>query len=96
MAYPALRPVVLLARRIGDETMGLLDPVTGPIAEERASAYSVTKKLREQIDHIRTLVNQKCDSLETEMRSVQGAIVKAQSQTMALVQNLSHVGQPSK
>lgn len=96
MAYPALRPIVLLARRIGDETMGLLDPMAGPIAEERASAYSVTKKLRGQIDHIRTLVNRKCDSLETEMRSVQTAIVKAQSQTMALVKNLSHVGEPSK
>jgi len=94
-AHPALRPVVLLARRIADEAMGLLDPLTGPIAEERAAAYSITKKLRTQIDHIRSVVNQKCDALESEMRSVQSAIIKAQSQTMSLVKNLASIGHSS-
>ncbi len=91
-AYPALRPVVLLARRIADEALALLDPLTGPIAAERAAAYSITTKLRAQIDHIRSVVNQKCDALEDEMRSVQSAIVKAQSQTMSLVKNLANIG----
>ena len=91
-AYPALRPFVLLARRLADEAMVLLDPAAGPIAEERGIAYSVTKKVRAQIDHIRTLVNRKCDVLEGEMQAVQTAIVKAQSQTMSLVKNLSSIG----
>jgi len=91
--YPALRPVLLLARRAADETMGLLDPATGPIAEERGAAYSTTKRIRAQIDHIRAVVNQKCDALEGEMQAVQTAIVKAQSQTMSLVKNLSTIGQ---
>jgi hypothetical protein len=94
-AYPAMRPVLLLARRITDEAMEFLDPLAGPIAEERAAAYSVTKKLRAQIDHIRMVVNQKCDALEGEMRSVQNAIIRAQSQTMSLVKNLESIG-PSK
>jgi hypothetical protein len=94
-ATPALRPVVLLARRVADEVMALLDPLTGPIAEERATAYGITKKLRAQIEHIRSLVNRKCDTLEGEMRSVQTAIIKAQSQTMALVQNLAKIGGPA-
>jgi hypothetical protein len=95
-AYPALRPVVLLSRRVSEETLNLLDPLTGPIAEERAAAYSITKKLRAQIDHIRSLVNRKCDALEGEMRSVQSAIIKAQSQTMSLVKNLANFnGEPS-
>ncbi len=88
----ALRPAVLLARRLADEAMSLLDPAAGPITEERAAAYSVTKKLRAQINHVRTLVNRKCDTLEREMRSVQSAIIKAQSQTMSLAKNLSKVG----
>ena len=92
-AYPALRPMVLLARRIADEAMELLDPLTGPIAEERAGAFAITKKLRAQIDHIRSQVNRKCDALEGEMRAVQSAIVKAQSQTMSLVRNLTSIGQ---
>jgi hypothetical protein len=91
-AYPAMRPLVLTARRVADEAMRLLDPLTGPIAEERAKAYSITKKLRAQIDHIRSLVNRKCDALEEEMQSVQTAIVKAQSQTMSLVKNLATLG----
>ncbi len=91
-AYPALRPFVLLARRLGDEAMRLLDPAAGPIAEERGSAYSTTKKVRAQINHIRTLVNRKCDILEGEMRAVQTAIVKAQSQTISLVESLSSIG----
>jgi len=92
-AYPALRPVVLLARRIAKEAMELLDPLTGPIAEERAAAFSITKKLKAQIEHIRSQVNHKCDALESEMRSVQTAIIKAQSQTMSLVRNLASIGQ---
>jgi len=91
-AYPAMRPVVLLARRIADEAMALLDPLAGPIAEERAASYSIAKKLRAQIDHVRSVVNSKCDALESEMRSVQSAIIKAQSQTMSLVKNLSNIG----
>ncbi len=90
--YPALRPILLLARRVADETLGLLDPATGPIAEERGVAYSTTKRIRAQIDHIRTVVNRKCDALEGEMRAVQSAIIKAQSQTMSLVKNLSNIG----
>jgi len=90
--YPAFRPIVLLARRLADEGLRLLDPATGPIAEERGAAYSITKKLRAQIDHIRTLVNRKCDALEGEMQAVQTAIIKAQSQTMSLVKNLSNIG----
>ncbi|MFH1730059.1 MAG: hypothetical protein ABIF82_00230 [Planctomycetota bacterium] len=90
--YPAFRPIVLLARRLADEGLRLLDPATGPIAEERGSAYSTTKKLRAQIDRIRALVNCKCDALEGEMRAVQTAIIKAQSQTMSLVKNLSNIG----
>jgi len=93
--YPAFRPIVLLARRLADEGLRLLDPATGPIAEERGAAYSITKKLRAQIDHIRTLVNHKCDALEGEMRAVQTAIIKAQSQTMSLVKNLSNIGETS-
>lgn len=93
--YPAFRPIVLLARRLADEGLRLLDPATGPIAEERGAAYSITKKLRAQIDHIRTLVNRKCDALEGEMRAVQTAIIKAQSQTMSLVKNLSNIGPAS-
>jgi len=90
--YPGVRPVILLAQRMADESMLLLDPAAGPIAEERGIAYSVTKKLRAQIDHIRTQVNRKCDALEGEMRAVQTAIIKAQSQTMSLVKNLSSIG----
>ncbi len=93
--YPALRPLTLLAKRVADEAYALFDPVTGPIAEERAAAYSITRKLRTQIEHIRSLVNRKCDALEGEMQSVQGAIIKAQSQTMALVKNLANIGKSS-
>jgi hypothetical protein len=91
-AYPAMRPLVLMARRVAEDAMKLLDPLTGPIAEERAAAYTIAKKLRSQIDHIRSLVNRKCDALEEEMQSVQSAIVKAQSQTMSLVKNLATLG----
>lgn len=91
-AYPALRPIVLVARRVADDAIALLDPLTGPIAEERATTFSITKKLRAQIDHIRSVVNQKCDAIESEMRSVQTAIIKAQSQTMSLVRNLASIG----
>lgn len=94
-AHPGLRPVVLLATRVADKVMGLLDPLTGPIAEERAATYSTTKKLRAQIEHVRSLVNRKCDGLESEMRAVQNAIIKAQSQTMWLVKNLSRIGPQS-
>lgn len=93
--YPAFRPIILLGRRLADEALRLLDPATGPIAEERGAAYSTTKKLRAQIDHIRTLVNRKCDALEGEMRAVQTAIIKAQGQTMSLVKKLSNIGEPS-
>ena len=90
--YLSLKPTVLLARRVGDESLKLFDPLTGPIAEERAIIYSANKKLHAQIEQIRTLVNQKCDVFETEMRSVQSAIIKAQSQTMALMKNLTNIG----
>ncbi len=91
-ANMGLRPIVLLAGRVAEAAIGLLDPLTGPIAEERAAAYSTTKKLRAQIEHIRGLVNRKCDGLESEMRAVQNAIIKAQSQTTWLVKHLSNVG----
>jgi len=90
--YPGIRPIVLLSRRIGDEALALFDPLTGPIAEERGLAFSATKKIRAQVEHIRALVNRKCDALEVEMRSVQSAIIKAQSQTMSLVKNLASIG----
>ena len=91
-AYPAMRPVVLLARRIAKDTLELLDPATGPIAEDRGHAYSITKKIRAQVEHIRNLMVQKCDTMMGEMQAVQSAIVKAQSQTMSLVRNLSDLG----
>jgi hypothetical protein len=90
-AYPALRPVVLLARRIGDEAMALLDPLSGALAAERAAAYAGVKKLRTRIINIREIVNQKCDLLEGEMRSVQTAIVRSQKQAIALAKHLQGV-----
>jgi len=87
--FPALRPVVLLAQRLADDAMALLDPATGPIAEVRANAYAGIKRVRAQIDHVRNVVNRKCDALEGEMRAVQRAVIRAQSQTMALVKSLT-------